>query len=40
MGISMPEAENERKAMITIMAGAILFLIFLGCGLFILFRSW
>lgn len=40
MGISMPKPENERKAMITIILGAILFLLFLGAGLFILFHSW
>ena len=36
----MPDPENERKAMCTIIIGAILFVGFVATGLFLLFRSW
>ena len=40
LGISMPKAGNQRKAMYMVMIGGILFLAFVVSGMLILFHLW
>lgn len=40
LGISLPKPGTERKAMCMVILGAILFLVFVAGGMFVLFRLW
>ena len=40
MGISLPKAGQERRAMLMLVVGVILFLIFIGLGILMVFRLW
>jgi hypothetical protein len=40
MGISMPKPGNERRAMMLVILGAVLFLVLVAIGILTLFRFW
>ena len=40
IGVSMPEPDDERKAMRTIIIATLLFLAFVAVGFLVLFRLW